>query len=283
MSVHATRHELAVVRGPSALGGDAGRFLNLTWVLATTEFKLRFFGSALGYFWQLARPLMLFGVLYAVFTEIVKFGSSGVPHYPLFLLIGVVMFTAFAECTAGSVQSVVQRENLVRKIHFPRMVIPLSVVLTALFNLSLNLVVVFVFVLASGIGPQLSWLEVPLLLIPLLVFATGVAMLLSALYVRYRDIGPIWDVVLQMMFYATPIFYLPQAIPANLSKIVMLNPLAVIIEQMRHAIIGDGAPSALQSAGSVPRLILPMVLLVAIFALGLWVFTREAPRVAEEL
>src|SRR6185312_10064733 len=147
--------------------GDVRRFFHLTWLLATTEFKLRFFGSALGYVWQLARPLMLFGVLYAVFTQIVKFGSEGVPHYPLYLLIGIVLFTSFGEATAGSVQAVVLRENLVRKIQFPRMVIPLAVVLTAGFNLMLNMIVVFVFVLASGIGPQWSWLEVPFILLPL--------------------------------------------------------------------------------------------------------------------
>jgi ABC-2 type transport system permease protein len=284
MSAQAAPNELVVVRGPSALGGELRRFVHLTWLLATTEFKLRFFGSALGYLWQLARPLMLFGVLYAVFTQIVKFGSTGVPHYPVHLLIGVVLFTAFAESTAGSVQAVVVRENLVRKIQFPRMVIPLAVVLTAGFNLALNLVVVFVFVLASGIGPQWSWLELPLILIPLIVFATGVAMLLSALYVRYRDIGPIWDVVLQMLFYGTPIFYAVQTIPVHLRQVVMSNPLAGVIEQMRHAVIGgSGAPTALDAVGSVPRLLVPIAIVIVVFALGFWVFNREAPRVAEDL
>jgi ABC-2 type transport system permease protein len=283
MSAQAAPSELVVVRGPSALGGDVRRFLHLTWLLATTDFKLRFFGSALGYLWQLARPLMLFGVLYAVFTQIVKFGSEGVPHYPLYLLIGIVLFTAFAESTAGSVQAVVMRENLVRKIQFPRMVIPLAVVLTSGFNLMLNMVVVFVFVLASGVGPQWSWLEVPLILIPLVVFSTGVAMLLSALYVRYRDVGPIWDVLLQMLFYGTPIFYAVQNIPDNLRKIVLLNPLAAIIEQMRHAIIGDGVPNAVDAVGSVGRLLIPVGIVIGVVALGFWVFNREAPRVAEDL
>jgi ABC-2 type transport system permease protein len=283
MSAQAAPNELVVVRGPSALGGDVRRFFHLTWLLATTEFKLRFFGSALGYLWQLARPLMLFGVLYAVFTQIVKFGSEGVPHYPLYLLIGIVLFTSFGEATAGSVQAVVLRENLVRKIQFPRMVIPLAVVLTAGFNLMLNMIVVFVFVLASGIGPQWSWLEVPFILLPLVVFSTGVAMLLSALYVRYRDIGPIWEVLLQMLFYGTPIFYAVQNIPDNLRKIVLLNPLASIIEQMRHAIIGDGVPNAVDAVGSTARLLIPIAIVVVVVALGFWVFNREAPRVAEDL
>jgi len=143
--------------------------------------------------------------------------------------------------------------------------------------------VVFVFVLASGIGPQWSWLEVPFILLPLVVFSTGVAMLLSALYVRYRDIGPIWEVLLQMLFYGTPIFYAVQNIPDNLRKIVLLNPLASIIEQMRHAIIGDGVPNAVDAVGSTARLLIPIAIVIVVVALGFWVFNREAPRVAEDL
>ena len=137
-------------RGPSALGDDLRRFWSLTYMLAATDFKLRFFGSALGYLWTLMRPLLLFGVLYFVFTEVVKFGE-GVKHYPVYLLSAIVLFTFFSETTSRGVTSLVERENLLRKMRFPRMVIPLSVALHSLFNLGLNLIVVFVFIFASGI------------------------------------------------------------------------------------------------------------------------------------
>ncbi|MBA3376475.1 MAG: ABC transporter permease, partial [Actinobacteria bacterium] len=171
-------------RGPSALGDDLRRFGNLTYVLAATDFKLRFFGSALGYLWTLMRPLLLFGVLYVVFTEIVRFGE-GIPHYPVYLLMAIVMFTYFSETTARGVTSLIERESLLRKMRFPRMVIPLAVALHSLFNLALNMVAVFVFVLISGIEPRLEWLELLPLIALLATFATGVAMLVSALYVRY--------------------------------------------------------------------------------------------------
>jgi len=184
-----------LIKGPSALAGDFRRTLTLTTAIAKNDFKLRFFGSVLGYLWQLMRPLML-GVLYLMFAVIFKVSTE--PSFGVALLLGIVLYTFFAEATAGAVTCVMDRENLVRKIHFPRLVIPMAVVLVATFNLGLNLIVVFIFALANGIAPSLSWLGLIPLLLPLIVFAAGLAMLLAALYVRYRDVEPIWDVVLQL-------------------------------------------------------------------------------------
>jgi ABC-2 type transport system permease protein len=271
------------LRGPSALGGSPARFLYLTRTLAVTDFKLKFFGSALGYLWQLMRPLMLFGVLYVVFTQVVRLGND-VAFYPAVLLTGIVLYTFFAEATGGAVTCVVDRENLVRKIHFPRLVVPLAGILTAYFNLLLNLVAVLVFVFASGVGMRLSWLELPLLLLILGVLCAGIAMLLSALYVRFRDVKPIWDVMLQIAFYSSPVLYAIETVPSEkLQHALMLNPLGAIIQQARHAIIDPEAPSAAAAAGGWELLLIPCALVVGLFALGFWVFNREAPRIAEEL
>ena len=282
MTVHAVprgRH----VKGPSAFGSDRKRFCHLTFTLAITDFKLRFFGSVLGYLWQLMRPLLLFSVLYVVFTEFVRLGN-GVPHYPVVLLTSIVLFTFFVEATAGAVTSVLDRENLVRKIEFPRMVIPLTVVVNAYLNLALNLLAVLVFMLASGVEPRLSWIQMPFLIAILGVFATGIAMLLSALYVRFRDVKPIWEVLSQMIFYASPVLYPIETIPnEKVQHLLMCNPLATILEQVRHAVIDPGAPSAAQAIGGTARLLIPAAIVVGLFALGLWVFNREAPRIAEEL
>ncbi len=269
-------------RGPSAVGDDLRRFVNLTWMLAVTDFKLRFFGSALGYVWTLMRPLLLFGVLYFVFTKVVRIGGD-IPHYPVILLSAIVMFTFFSETTSRGVTSLIERENLLRKVRFPRLVIPLSVSLHALFNLGLNLIVVFVFVLATGVEPRVSWLEVVPLLLLLVLFATSVAMLLSALYVRYRDMQPIWEVALQILFYASPIIYVISFLPDNIERPAMANPIATIVTQWRHAVIDSGAPSAAEAIGGGARLLIPFAVVLATFALGLWVFTREAPRIAEDL
>jgi ABC-2 type transport system permease protein len=269
-------------RGPTAVGDDMRRLVNLTVTLAANDFKLRFFGSALGYLWSLMRPLMLFGVLYFVFTEVVKFGA-GVAHYPVYLLTGIVIFTFFSETTSRGVTSLIERETLLRKIRFPRMVVPLSVALHALFNLGLNLVVVFVFVLASGIAPRWSWLELFPLVLVLVLLATGTTMLISALYVRYRDIQPIWEVVLQILFYATPILYVTATLPDNLERKAMVNPIAAVMTQLRHAVIDPSAPTAAEAIGGGVRLLVPLAVTLGVFALGFWVFAREAPRIAEEL
>jgi ABC-2 type transport system permease protein len=271
------------ITGPSALGGSPRRFLYLAVTLAVTEFKLRFYGSVLGYLWQLVRPLMLFGVLYLVFTEFVRIGEA-VPHYPVLLLANIVLYTFFADGT-GAVGSMVEHEGLVRKIQFPRMAVPVSVVLTAAFNLALNLLVVLAFALASGVEPRWSWLEAPLLIVLLAVLVVGLAMLLSALYVRFRDVKPIWEVTLQVAFYATPVIYAIEAIGVSerLREAIMLNPLAAILQQFRHAVIDPAAPSAAAAAGGSAKLLVPAGLLFGVAALGYWYFDREAPRMAEDL
>jgi ABC-2 type transport system permease protein len=271
------------IRGPSALGGDVRRFLHLTWTLAITDFKLRFFGSVLGYLWQLMRPLMLFSVLYFVFTEFVKIGQQA-EHFAVVLLLGIVVYTFFADATGAAISSLVDRENLVRKIHFPRMVIPLAVCLTAFFNLLINLVAVAIFAVAQGVEPRWTWLQFPVLILGLGVWCVGLAMLLSALYVRARDVRPIWEVILQAMFYAAPVIYPIEAIPnPDWGRLVMLNPLSVFLEQQRYAVIDPTAPTAVQAAGGHAQLLIPLAIVLATTAVGFWLFNREAPKIAEQI
>ena len=273
------------VTGPSAFSGGFGRFVALTRTMAVQEFKLRFFGSVLGYLWQLMRPLMLFGVLYVMFTIIVPLSDD--PLFGVALLLGIVLYTFFAEATGTAVTCVMDRENMVRKIQFPRMVIPMAVVLTACFNLVLNLVIVFLFGLASGLRPQWTWLGVLPLLVVLIVFAAGIAMLLSALYVRYRDMQPIWDVVLQVTFYGSLILVPLETVIEQgyewLGRILLANPLAAVVQEARHLIVGSSFVSAGDGIGGSGWLLIPGALIVSAFLLGLWVFNREAPRIAEEL
>jgi ABC-2 type transport system permease protein len=277
------REAVANTTGPNALGDDFSRFAHLTWTLASTDFRLKFFGSALGYLWQLMRPLMLFGIIYLVFAEFVNLGDA-VDFYPVVLLTGVILFTFFSEATGTAVTSVQDREGLLRKIRFPRLVIPTAAVVTAVLNLGLNLIVVLIFMLASGVEPHWSWLQAPLLIAALIVLAQGLAMLVSALYVRYRDIRPIWDVILQMTFYATPLLYPIESVSdPTAQKLVMLNPLAVIVQQMRHAVIDPSAPSAADVAGGYGLVLIPVALSAALVVIGFLVFRRQAPRIAEDL
>jgi ABC-2 type transport system permease protein len=280
------------IKGPRALTDDWTRFWHLTYNIARNEFKLKFFGSALGYVWQVMRPLLLFGVLYVFFVEIAHVGRGGKPSeqfYGVQLLGSIVLFTFFAEATAGAVRSVVDRENLVRKIQFPRMVIPLSVVLLSFFNLLLNLVVVLVFALLSGVHPMLSWLELPLILAMLIVFSTGMAMLLAALFVSFRDIQPIWEVFSQILFYGSPVIIPIEVVRRELAHhqllfhIYTLNPLVAVLQQFRHAMVTHDTPSIGATIGSWAGLAGPLAVTFGAFALGFWVFNRSAPLVAENL
>jgi ABC-2 type transport system permease protein len=275
--------------GPSALGGDYHRFWSLTFMLARTEFKLRFFGSVLGYLWTLMRPLLFFGVLLVVFTQLLHVGSNDTPYYAEYLLAGIILFTYFQEATSGAVPSLVGRENLLRKVRFPRLVIPLSVSLFCLFNLGMNLIVVFIFVLGAGIEPRLSWLELLPLLTLLVALASGVGMLLSALYVRFRDIQPIWEVIAQILWYASPILYTVQTAAKKsflgipFSRILMINPIGAILTQFRYAILDPKAPTAAAAIGGAARLLIPLGIIAVLLALGLWYFNREAPNISERL
>jgi ABC-2 type transport system permease protein len=270
------------VHGPSAYGGGWRRLWRLTWLIAVTDYRLTYFGSALGYLWALMRPLLLFGVLYVVFSRFLRFGHD-VPHYRDLLLMNIVLYTFFAEATGNSVQAVVNRESLVRKMQFPRMVIPLATVVTALLNLAANLVAVMVFVLIDGIEPRWTWLLAPLLLIPLVAFTAGLGMLLSSLYVSYRDVAPIWTVLTQLVFYGTPILYVIDTVPHSMQKLIMANPVASILEQARRWLIDPTAPGFAHAIGGWPWWALPVAIFAAVCALGLWVFNHEAPRIAERL
>jgi ABC-2 type transport system permease protein len=272
---------LREIQGPAAFGGSAKRFFDLMWLMSVTEFKLNYFGTAFGYLWSLMRPLMLFGVLYTVFTRIVRFG--GIPHYGQLLLLNLTLYGLFSEATSRAVRSVVGNENIVRKTQFPRIVIPLSVVITTLFNIGLNLVAVFVFLLASGIGPRLTWLGLPLIVALLAALTTGVSLLLSATFVRFRDVGQLWGVLVLVLFYGSPILYPVELIPPSIHFVFFVNPILPLLLEARRLIIDPGAPSVVEAAGSVWGIIGPALVLIAVCAIGLWTFVRAAPRVAEEL
>jgi ABC-2 type transport system permease protein len=274
--------ELRDVRGPSALGGGWRRLVDLVYLISVTEFKRTYFGTALGYLWSIARPLMLFGVLLVVFTHVFRLGST-VPHYPELLLFNIVLFGFFQEATIAAVTSVVSQEGNVRKTPFPRLVIPLSVVLTSLFNLGLNLVVVFVFILASGISPTWTWLLLPVLVAGMFVITTAVSMIVASLYPRFRDIGIIWSVLSTALFYATPVLYPLERAPEWLRNVIMLNPITPLLQLGRRWIIDPGAPHLTDLAGGHARLLIPAAIYVVVCVGAVWIFNREAPRIAEKL
>jgi ABC-2 type transport system permease protein len=251
--------------------------------MAATDFRLSFHGTVFGYLWSLARPLLTFGILLAVFTQVFRFGGE-VRDYPALLLFNIMLFGLFGEGTGGSVMSLAAREGIVRRTQFPRLVVPLSVVLTAVLNLGVNLIAVFIFLLAYGVEPLWTWMLLPVLVLGLLGITSGTAMILSALYPRFRDVALIWGVMQTFLFYATPVLYTISVAPGTFRNLIQINPLTPIFEQAQKWIIDPNAPGAHGATqGSEHLLVISILIYVAVCVAGVWVFNREAPRIAEEL
>jgi ABC-2 type transport system permease protein len=251
--------------------------------LVKTDFKLRYQGSVLGYLWSLLRPLFLFVILYVVFTQFVKTGNR-IHHFSVYLLTGIVLWNYFIEVTTGSVAAIVGRGDLMRKINFPKYVVILAGSFSALINLLLNGVVIAIFMVFNHVS--LSWhafLVIPLL-IELFVASIGIAFLLSALFVRFRDVSYIWEVITQAAFYATPILYDLYIVPHGIAKYMILNPIAQIIQDVRHALITTDALTINQIYGNDAFIwLIPIgITLITIVAASLY-FRSRSKFFAEEV
>jgi ABC-2 type transport system permease protein len=269
------------VRGPSVVSHDWRRFLRLTWLMSKTEFKLRYEGSRLGLVWAVGTPLMFFGVLYLVFTMLHV--RVGVPYFPVMLLLNIMLIQIFITATSSSVRSIVARENLVRKTHFPRMTIPLAGIMTSSITLAISLVIIFAYMLLYGVPPMWTWALLPVLIVPFVIFTLCISMLLSSVYVGFRDIAHIWPVVARALFYASIVLYPIERITEGARYWLVLNPLAAILVQARHWLLDPNAPSLLDVTHGWVGLLGPLAVFVGLCALGVWNFVRVAPRVAERL
>ena len=251
--------------------------------LVKTDFKLRYQGSVLGYAWSLLRPLFLFAILYLVFAKFLKFGGT-IPHYPVYLLLGIVLWNYFAEVTSGSVGAIVGRDDLLRKINFPKYVIILSGSFSAFINLLINFVVIGLFMAITDV--HLTWRA--LILIPLVaelfVFSIALAFFLSALYVKFRDVSYIWEVIMQAAFYATPILYPLSLIPHRAAKLLILSPMAQIIQDARHALVTPASDTIYQLYGHDKWIwAIPLGLTLVIVILATSYFRSRSKYFAEDI
>lgn len=252
--------------------------------LVKTDFKLRYQNSVLGYMWSLLRPLALFVIMYLVFVKFIKV-NYGVPHSAVYLLTGLVVWNYFSEVTLGSVSAIVGRGDLLRKLNFPKYVIVLAGSVAALINLTINFVVVAVFMFFDKVALQPVLLYFPLLIFELFVFGLAIAFFLSALYVRFRDVNYIWEVVMQAAFYATPIFYPVSVIPHvfGLDKILMASPLAQLIQDFRYAVVTTKSATIASVYGTnIARLIPIGIVLLVILVAGSY-FRKRSKYFAEEI
>lgn len=251
--------------------------------MISTDFKIRYQGSALGYVWSLLKPLLLFGILYIIFTYIVPIGKD-IEHYPVILLLGVVLWSFFSEVTTVGAGSIVANGDLIRKISIPRYLVVLASSFSALINLGLSLIVVFGFCLFNGLMPQASWILIIPPIFLLFLFAVGIAFILATANVKYRDVSYIWEVVLQGGFYASAIIFPVAMVPADFRIWFFMNPIVQLIQDARYALVPvEGNITIWQL--EAPRLLklAPFAIVVIVCVVGFIYFRRRSKYFAEDI
>jgi len=250
--------------------------------LVVTDFKLRYQGSFLGYLWSLLRPLGLFVILYLVFVRFLRIGGD-IPNYPIYLLLGIVIWNYFAEVTNGGVRSIVDRGDLIRKLNFPKYVIVLAGSFSALINLFINLLVVSLFMFLKHVDMHWHAVLFPLVIAELFLFALSAAFLLSAIFVKLRDINYVWEVLMQGLFYATPIIYPINLLPATVAKIFILNPIAQCAQDLRYLLVTPDTKTIGTIYGTEWARLIPVGIVLVITVVSFWFFKKHSPRFAEEV
>ncbi len=256
---------------PLRWGRNRNTYASLVLQFALKDFKIRYTHSVLGYAWSVLNPLMFFGIYYVVFSYFMRLD---VPNYPGFLLVGVALWNFFSEGTANGAGALLARADLLTKAVLPREVVVYSALLSAGLTFVINLVVLMVMLEVTGTPLHPSAICFPLLLIDLVLLTLGLALFLAPLYVRYRDVGYLWGIVLQVGFWLTPIIYLDLMVPERWRWIVWVNPVGRIIGDSRRALIYGWWPGG-------RGLLLTTLMSVGVCVLGFVVFRRLQARVVE--
>lgn len=253
--------------------------------LVRTDFKLRYQDSALGYVWSVLSPLMLFAILYLVFDKFLGIGRN-IEHYPIYLLTGIVLWRFFTEATNSGLRAIVQRGGLIRKINFPKYIIVISGTISSFINLGINFLVVFLFMIINGVEFSWNMLLIIPLVIELYIFALAISFFLSAVNVKLRDTGYLWDVFLQAAFYATPIIYPLNMIAEKselVAQILLINPAAQIIQDIRHFLVTDTTITMTSMTSDPVFVLAPFAVIAVIGVIGYWYFKKSQASFAEEV
>ncbi len=250
--------------------------------MAIADFKLRYQGSILGYLWSLLKPLAIFIILYLVFVRFLKFGDQ-LEHFSVYLLLGVVLWSFFTETTSHGLRAIVDQRDLIRRINFPKLALLVAGSINGLINLCLNLIIVGVFLYAVGAEVRVVVVWLPILMVQLYLLALAVSLFLSALYVHFRDIGHIWEIATQGLFYLTPIIYPLSIVPPEIAKWLLVNPLAQIVQDARYVIVTDQTRTISHLFGSQLARWGPIVITLIILAGSLWYFQRQSLDFAERV
>lgn len=251
----------------------SNNYWHLLWVIAKTDFKLRYNGSILGYLWAFLKPMLLFLVMYVVFSVLMKWDM---PNYQLYLFLGIMLWNFFAEGTSAGIYSLLGKGDLIKKIYFPRILVVIACTLTAFMTLVLNMIVFFVFYFYMGLGFHIYLFLLPLALLLAYVLVLGVSLFLSVLQVRYRDVVQIWEVLLQAGFFLTPVIYPMTTVPVKYYFYVYLNPMAGIIQFARTAVLD-------QQILALPVVAYTLIFIVVVVSSGFFLFKKLSRNIAEKI
>lgn len=257
---------------------------NLLKEMVRTDFKLRYQNSAIGYLWSLLKPLLTFAILYTVFTQLLRIGAD-IPGYPVYLLTGVLMWSFFAETTNRSVTAIVSKGSLIRKINIPKYLVVVSGAISSLINLGLSILVLLLFI-AFTPATTITWslvIFVPFLILQLFALATAASFVLSAMYVKFRDVSYIWEVVVQAGFYGTPILYPLQILPESIQKILVLNPMAQIIQDLRRILVLPNDTVQVYNLLSFPLYFVPFIVTILVVVFAVYYFKKQSVDFAENI
>ena len=258
------------------------RLWELIVIMALTDYRRRYAGSVLGYAWTLLRPLMLFAVLYTVFTRVIRFGGT-VPDYAVLLLFNIVLFSFFQDGTSAGLRSFLARGTIMRSLKIPALAVPLSAILASSFTFAASLAIAIVWILAYGIAPTWDWLWLPALVAYLGLITVAVGVYLSVLFVHFRDVGQAWQPIARLLFYASPVLFPFDYIPAGfLRSLAAVNPLSPLFVQSRHWIIDPSAPTWTEASNGF-QTVIPFVITVALCGLAVVSYRRTRARIAERV
>jgi lipopolysaccharide transport system permease protein len=249
--------------------GNFQKYLNIVRELAIADFRLKYHDSALGYMWSMLNPMMMFGIYYFVFTKIFK---SQIVYYPLFLLAGIISYSFFQDCTFSAMSSLGNKAGIMKKIYFPRSIIVFASSLTSLFSYLINIFVLFILVIVIRGFTPLALLT-PLPVLCLILFSMGVAFILATMYSYFRDMGQIWNVLVIVIFWLSPVVFNVETLPEPISSIVYFNPLTRIFVLIRHYLIYDYFDARF--------LVMTIVYSTIVFLAGFFLFRRHQAKLAE--
>lgn len=254
-------------RGWGHLGlEEVWRYRELLWFWTTREIKGRYRQMALGPLWVVIKPLLDMVVFTLVFGGLAKLDSEGIP-YPLFTYTAILPWTYFSAAAASSAGSLVVKMAVISKVYFPRLVVPISAVLSSLVDLAVTFVVLLVMLFAYGVPPTPRMLVLPLYVVFAMATALTIGLWSANLAVRFRDLQFVVNYALQLAMYATPVAYSATLVPERWQTLYRLNPMFWVVEGFRWALLGKGTPAE-------PLMLVPVAGVVVLLIAGTYVFRR---------